>query len=73
MLPNTSLEDAIKVAEMIRSTVGKLVLGEKEQPRRSYPASLSRVGVASLHPEDSIETLLVRADQALYYANNHGS
>ncbi|KRT53941.1 GGDEF domain-containing protein [endosymbiont of Ridgeia piscesae] len=71
VLPNTSLEDAIKVAEMIRSTVGKLVLVRKST-KEKLPGITISVGVASLHPDDSIETLLERADQALYYAKNHG-
>ena len=64
LLPETSLEDALLVAERIRKAAQAL-----EKP---CPVTVS-MGVAHLTPADvGIETLLERADAALYRAKARG-
>lgn len=64
LLPETSLEDALLVAERIRQAVQTL-----EKP---CPVTVS-MGVAHLTPSDTtMETMLERADAALYRAKARG-
>jgi len=70
-LPNTALQSAITVADHIRRAVMT-----KELVRRSNGERLGRVtisiGVAVLHPADTPQLLIERADKCLYAAKNHG-
>lgn len=69
-LPGAALHQAILVAERIR----------REAPRRNLVADDGQpvphvtlsLGVASLSPQDDLETLVARADQALYVAKAKG-
>jgi len=71
VLPNTILRDAITVAEHIRRAVKS-----KELMKRSTGEHLGRVtisvGVATLHPGDTAQTLIERADNCLYAAKRGG-
>ena len=71
ILPNTTLRDAIKVAEHVRSAV----MG-KELMKRSTGESLGRVtasiGVAAARATDTAQTLIERADACLYAAKRAG-
>jgi diguanylate cyclase (GGDEF)-like protein len=68
ILPNTSLAGALIVAERLRTLVSdSRFLYEAHEIR----VSLS-MGVASARTGDSAETLLSRADQALYLAKEKG-
>ena len=68
ILPNTSLHGAITVAERLRVVVcNSTFLYEQHE----LQISLS-VGVASARAGDSLETLLERADRALYLAKERG-
>jgi diguanylate cyclase len=71
ILPNTSLRDAVRVAEHVRSSVMS-----KELMKRSTGESLGRVtvsiGVASCLPGDTPQSLLERADTCLYAAKRAG-
>jgi diguanylate cyclase (GGDEF)-like protein len=68
ILPNTSLAGAVNTAERIRTIVNNsLFLYETQELR----ISLS-MGVAAARTGDSAETLLSRADQALYLAKEKG-
>jgi diguanylate cyclase len=71
VLPNTALRAAITVADHIRSAVMT-----KELMKRSTGEHLGRVtisaGVAALHPRDTPQSLIERADACLYAAKRTG-
>lgn len=71
ILPNTSIESAVTVANQIRTTVAN-----KELVKKSTGVKLGRVtlsiGVAQLSKEDTIESIISRADQCLYFAKDAG-
>ena len=71
VLPNTILHDAITVADHIRCAVMA-----KELMKRSTGEHLGRVtisvGVATLRPDDTPQTLIERADNCLYAAKRNG-
>jgi diguanylate cyclase (GGDEF)-like protein len=65
LLPETSQEEAITVAERI--------LADVAAPRDGLPPVTVSIGVATNRPdEDQIDTLLARADRALYQAKTEG-
>jgi diguanylate cyclase len=70
-LPNTALQSAITVAEHVRRAVMS-----KELVKRSTGEKLGRVtisiGSAVLHPNDTAQTLIDRADKCLYAAKRNG-
>jgi diguanylate cyclase len=70
-LPNTALQSAITVADHIRRAVMT-----KELMRRSNGDRLGRVtisiGAAVLHPGDTAQLLIERADKCLYAAKRNG-
>lgn len=71
VLPRTSLEQAIRVAEHIRESVM-----QKELVKRSTGAKLGRItisiGVACAQVGDDPSSLIDRADRALYLAKHTG-
>jgi diguanylate cyclase len=71
VLPNTPLRSALTVADHIRRAVMT-----KELVKRSTGENLGRitisVGVASLHPNDTAQALIERADSCLYSAKRAG-
>ena len=72
ILPNTELKEAARVAEKLRADVaGTDLPGGAEQPHGSLTVSL---GVAQLLTEDNetLESLIDRADRALYEAKRGG-
>lgn len=67
LLPDTSLEEACRVAERIRHSVANRAL-----PGMSYPVTIS-IGCASLRDDDQdLAALIQRADNALYRAKEAG-
>jgi diguanylate cyclase (GGDEF)-like protein len=72
ILPNTPLDGAIQVAQMIQERVTNLVLSHKSS-LVSKQVTMS-LGVATLVPTDlnSIEILLSEADRLLYQAKSEG-
>jgi diguanylate cyclase len=70
-LPNTALQQALTVADHIRSAVMS-----KELIKRSSGERLGRVtvsiGVALLRPTDTPQSLIERADNCLYAAKRYG-
>ena len=71
LLQDTSLKGAEQVAEHIRQrTEGqRLKYGELDQKIGCVTMS---IGVASYHPGELVESLVERADDALYYAKQSG-
>jgi diguanylate cyclase len=71
VLPNTVLRSAITVADHIRRAVMT-----KELMKRSTGEHLGRVtisvGVATLHKNDTMQSLIERTDNCLYAAKRHG-
>ncbi len=71
ILPETSLQQATTVADHIRRAVAG-----RELVKRSTGESLGRVtissGVAAMHPDDSPQSLIERADNCLYAAKRNG-
>jgi diguanylate cyclase len=71
ILPHTGLLQAATVAEHIRCAV----MG-RELMKRSTRETLGRVtisvGVAALRPDDTVQSLIERADNCLYAAKRHG-
>ena len=63
--PTTPEEGAARLAEKLRSFMEATHLGPKEPVTASF-------GVAQLRPDDTVETLLQRADAALYRAKQSG-
>lgn len=71
ILPTTDLEGAMSVAEQIRQTIGAKAL-KSARTGKSYGQITISLGCASLTPQDSIGSLIERADAALYFAKNNG-
>ena len=71
LLPNTSLAGATALAEQIRTTVPQGRLRRADRAAAIENVTLS-IGVAHGRPGDTFETLLHRADAALYAAKHAG-
>lgn len=70
MLPETSLEDALRVARRLHAAVTELRLELVEADALRFTSS---IGVADASTDErSVETLLQRADSALYQAKRNG-
>jgi len=65
LAPETGIEDAGRLAEMIRQHVAGHTLAER------YRCTLS-LGVAAYRPGDSVQAVIARADAALYQAKRGG-
>ena len=70
ILPDTSYENAIRVADNIRQKIASKTLSVKDQ-KKPLKLTLSS-GVAIYRKGEEIETLFQRADEALYLAKNNG-
>ena len=71
ILPKTPLLGAMTVAESVRASIAQLKLERKAKSEKLATITVS-IGVAQYRPGDSAETLINRADQALYLAKNAG-
>lgn len=70
ILPDTEATEAFDIAERLRQDISGLSVSFGEQPHlRAVTVSL---GISSLQPNDSVETLFQRADDALYQAKQQG-
>jgi diguanylate cyclase (GGDEF)-like protein len=68
LLPDTDLEGAAAMAQRIREVIGAATLLPGEPPVRRTAS----IGVAELLPEDTLRTLLARADEGLRRAKAQG-
>jgi diguanylate cyclase len=72
ILPETPLEGAMKVAEMIRAAIASKEL-KRRDTGENYGTITVSMGVARFrHETDTLPTLIKRADDALYVAKNSG-
>jgi len=71
VLPSTGLDDAVDIARSIHQAVANLTLVRRSTKERLPGITLS-VGAAVMRQGDDCETLLERADQALYLAKAGG-
>jgi diguanylate cyclase (GGDEF)-like protein len=69
LLPDTDLSGALVVAERVRATVEAALVPNGDG--RPIGVTIS-VGVAQMQADESLESLLKRADLALYAAKDHG-
>ena len=67
LCPGTDLEQAVRRAERLRNTLGDAKIGGIERLKVT-----SSFGVAQAEPGDSVESILRRADKALYMAKENG-
>lgn len=71
ILPNVDIGEAARIADKIRTAVMS-----KELVKRSTGKNLGRItvslGVSGYKPDDTSETLIARADEALYAAKKSG-
>jgi len=65
LLPNTTLEQAVGIAERLRSCIASLTLEGLGQITASF-------GVAEFGTAERVEHWIDRADQALYQAKQQG-
>ncbi len=70
MLPNTTREFALEAAERIRSVFSG-VPSDSEATDIMLPVTLS-LGVCAMEPGDTLDSLLTKADAALYRAKERG-
>ncbi len=71
ILPETSLGNAIKVADQLRQLVKTKRITLKSTGKILGEVTMS-LGVALLHPDDTPSAMIKRADAALYYAKRNG-
>lgn len=69
LLPGATTQDAMTAAERLRAALADQVIVLSDGDKLRLTASF---GVASLEPDDTLETLLQRADAALYAAKQSG-
>lgn len=71
VLPNTSLDQALPIAQACRQRVSEMKVRDRRTQNIVLKVTLSG-GVAALQPNEDATTLLTRADAALYAAKQAG-
>lgn len=71
LLPHTSVEIAKEVAETIRRQVAAITIKNNITQKLISNITIS-LGVTSYHPNESVDSFISRADQALYTSKAHG-
>lgn len=71
ILPQTCVEDAAKVAEHLRTTLGSRQLKNKKTGESFGTITIS-VGAAQYRPSETIGQFVQRADESLYRAKRNG-
>jgi diguanylate cyclase (GGDEF)-like protein len=69
LLPETALEGAVEVAERLRQAIAEAEVARDEGVPLRITVS---IGVATLDDNANLDTLMSRADAALYDAKHHG-
>ncbi len=70
LLPSTDVDQAVQVGNKIRQLLSQSILSSKKKDV-SLQITVS-IGIAAFTPEDDIDTLIKRADDALYLAKRQG-
>jgi diguanylate cyclase (GGDEF)-like protein len=70
LLPETSLENAVAIAERLRVRVSETDAGRIDD--QQLPKVSASIGIAEFSPGDSLESLLAAADAAMYQAKHAG-
>jgi diguanylate cyclase len=70
-MPNTPFNEAMEVAEKIRRSLAQHSLKRKDSKESIGKVTVS-IGVSGFKINDSIESLIERADKAMYRAKNNG-
>lgn len=65
LLPRTSLDAAMQIAETLRAAIARIAIS-------GLPRFTVSIGVARHNPDESIDDLFKRVDDALYRAKNDG-
>jgi diguanylate cyclase len=71
VVPNKTLQATADIAEQLRDFVASKTVRAKNTNQTVGRITLS-LGISELRRSDSIESLIERADQALYFAKNNG-
>lgn len=71
IMPNTTLTKASEISEEIRITLEKSRLKRKNNHESIGQVTIS-VGIAALKADDTVESFIMRADNALYKAKQSG-
>lgn len=71
VLPSTELANAVTLANQIRVAIGSRSLVNRNTHEKIGRITVS-IGVAAQHPGEGADTLIERADKALYTAKNNG-
>jgi len=71
IMPNTQLNKAMEIAEKIRASLAQHPLKLKGSKKSIGKVTIS-IGVSSFKINDSIESLIERADKAMYQAKDNG-
>ncbi len=71
IMPSTSLEEAVKIAEMIRESLAKSELKQKDNGQSIGKVTVS-IGITLMKAGDTAESFIARADDALYEAKESG-
>lgn len=71
ILPGTTLENAQKLAEIIRGSVEARHL-RKRRTNEDLGVITMSIGVSAMRPDDNSESIIERADQCLYAAKEAG-
>ena len=71
VLPSTALANAVTLANQIRIAIGSRTLVNRNTREKIGRITVS-IGVAAQHPGEREDTLIERADKALYIAKNNG-
>ncbi len=72
LLPNTGYDGAMVVAEQLREKIGRKKLTLAHGTKKDLGHITISVGVTEIAPSDSIESVIERADKALYKAKSEG-
>jgi diguanylate cyclase (GGDEF)-like protein len=70
LLPETSLDNALTIAERLRERVDMADPGELDG--KKIPGATVSIGIAEYRPGDSLETMIAAADVAMYHAKKDG-
>ncbi|MGZ5012176.1 MAG: diguanylate cyclase [Methylobacter sp.] len=71
IMPNTSLNQAMEIAERIRASLAQHPLKLRGSKKSIGKVTIS-IGVSSFQINDSLESLIERADKAMYQAKDNG-